>query len=197
MRVYYRTIAALVMVAPAVATTQNTAPPHEITGSVGVLQWDYNGTGISPVGVAALARHFGRLAVVEADAGFSRWSANLIYPATRSVQADCVCGPAVGNPGTTTHITAELAGQLQLPLGSFAPYAGIGGGTVWLARRNGGTATSQWAGTVFGSAGARLLLSQRVALRGELRLRAEDPTRPGRTDFLSNAEYRFGLSRRF
>jgi hypothetical protein len=144
------TSCALLMAFTAAAHGQT--PIREFSLAVGASQFDASGTGTAPLGAF---RYSAPIA--------GRWllgDLSLSY-ATLDEQF---------SPTNTNLGVAEGQLQAQLPANSVRPYIGIGGG--WLHYFSNTAGRPATGGTVSGSVGLRIPVSNALILRGEMRLRA-------------------------
>jgi len=163
---------ALLLVAaatPALAQSGAVARPS-LSVAAGVSQFDLSGTGTAPV-----------------------VSARVDYPLGRALIAEG--GVAVARPdqqlgARTTLVVPEVGLQLQYPA-RLAPYVGVGTGAAidFRGSENGGTDADL---TLSGAAGVRAWVTDRMGLRGELRVRGI-----GRNFAGSTAEWTAGAAIRF
>jgi Outer membrane protein beta-barrel domain len=144
------TSCALLMVLTAAA--QGQTPIREFSLAIGASQYDASGTGTAPLGAF---RYSAPIA--------GRWlvgDLSLSY-ATLDEQFS----------STNTNLgVAEGQLQAQLPFNSIRPYIGVGGG--WLHYFSNMAGRPATGGTVSGSVGLRIPVSNALILRGEMRLRA-------------------------
>ena len=162
-------LAAALAAAPARGQTA-LAPRPAVSVAAGVSQFDLSGTGTAPV-----------------------VSARVDYPLGRALIAEG--GVAVARPdqqfgARTTLVVPEVGLQLQYPA-RLAPYVGVGTGAAidFRGSENGGTDADL---TLSGAAGVRAWVTDRVGLRGELRVRGI-----GRNFAGSTAEWTAGAAIRF
>jgi len=141
--------------------------------SAGAFQYDLSGTGTSAMFAPRIELPLSRVFLAEGGATVAR--------------------PEQQFGATTTYLIAELQLQAQAPLaaGRVAPYLGLGGGIAQDRR------PSQYGGlqstyTASAATGVRYWLTDRVGLRGELRVRGIGTTFGG-----SSAEWTLGVARRF
>jgi hypothetical protein len=134
------------------APAQGQTPIREFSLAVGATQYDASGTGTAPLGAF---RYSAPIA--------ARWllgDLSLSY-ATLDEQFS----------STNTNLgVVEGQLQVQLPTSSVRPYIGIGGG--WLHYFSNAAGRPATGGTVSGSVGLRIPVSNALILRGEMRVRA-------------------------
>lgn len=140
--------ATLLALAPALSAAQTARRPALSVGA-GVSQYDLSGTGTAPM-----------------------LSARVDYPLRRALLLEA--GLSAARPeqqfgGRSTLLVPELGVQLQYPA-RVAPYLGLGVGAAVDVRsgRAGGARTDL---TASGAAGVRAWLTDRLGVRGELRVR--------------------------
>lgn len=92
-------------------------------------------------------------------------------------------------------VVADIALNASLPLGRFAPYVGISAGVFRRGESRGWALTSVKGTSLGGAAGMKVLLSERIGIRGELRLRGD--RHEGSTNWSPDAEQVGGLFYRF
>lgn len=134
-----------------------------------------------PYASARFERSVSRFFAGELSLGYSRLNTKL-YSLTPTIQS---------YDAHTPFFAADVALHAILPLGRFAPYAGVSAG---LFRRQGSTVYDNLAlngSSVGGLVGGRLLLNQRFGLRGEFRIRGDN--HDGATALSSDAEQSFGM----
>lgn len=166
------TVAGLGLVAfPALAAAQAVLPRPAISVSAGASQFDLSGTGVAPIIAVRADMPLGRIVLVEGGVGFTR--------------------PDQQFGSRTTLVVPEVQLQAQLPLGSFMPYLGVGGGIAMDFRPDdvGGTRSDV---TASASGGVRWWITPRIGARGELRVRGIGEGFSG-----SAAEWTGGLAWRF
>jgi len=163
-------LAVLAVGAPAAARAQRADAPRRpaVSVSAGAFQYDLSGTGTVPMLATRLELPLARYALVEGGVAAAR--------------------PGRQFAGPETFVAPEAQLQVQLPLGRFAPYLGAGAGAA--LRSAGGRTDGDL--TVSGAGGVRAWLTDRVGLRGELRVRGIGTGFTG-----SAAEWTLGVSRRF
>jgi hypothetical protein len=157
--------------APAHAHAQAGASTRpSIAVGAGVSQFDLSGTGTAPVFTARVDYPLGRVLLAEGGVAVAR--------------------PDQQFGDTTTFVVPEVGVQIQLPR-RVAPYLGVGVGAAldFRRERDGGTVSDP---TFSGAAGVRAWLTERVGLRGELRVRGIGTRFTG-----SAAEWTGGAALRF
>lgn len=152
----------------AVALTVLTASPllaqgqgkGEIAVTAGPSSYDLSGTGTSFAGRASLSLAPGNgVVVIEPSFGYFRYD----------TQGDA----------STTWILPEVAVQLRARGGAVRPYIGAGAGIGF--GKSGDFSTEEL--TLHAAVGARVPLSDNVALRAEMRVRSVDPWAGSMVDF--------------
>ena len=167
-----RGVAALVVLvatAPAAAQSRSVMS-GAVSLSAGVSQFDLAGTGNAPV--VALRGELPLLPALLVEGGVA------------------VARPNQQFAGRSTLVIPEVGMQVQYPA-RVAPYVGVGVGSAidWRRSADGGIESGV---TASGAAGVRAWATQRVGLRGELRVRGI-----GRGFPSSTAEWTLGAAMRF
>jgi hypothetical protein len=162
---------ALLAAAAAPAHAQIGAPARpSLSIAGGISQFDLSGTGTAPVVTARVDYPLGRVLLAEGGVAVAR--------------------PDQQFGSRTTLVVPEVGLQLQYPA-RVAPYLGVGVGSAldFRRERDGGTVGDP---TVSGAAGVRAWVTDRLGLRGELRVRGI-----GRNFAGSTAEWTVGAALRF
>jgi hypothetical protein len=144
---------------------------REISVAIGPMSWDASGTGTAPFAAIRTSGPIaGRWLLADFSLGYSSLDEQFSDINTR-----------IG--------IAEGQLQLQYPA-RVRPYVGVGGGWLHYFNNAGGRrATPQ---TFSGATGIRFAISERMLLRGELRLRGWQPS-GGSSSVSSAAEYTAGI----
>jgi len=182
-------VAALLTIAAPVAVhaqAANLAQRPALSVSVGAFQYDLSGTGTAPLVAGRVELPLSRFFLVEGGLAVARPEQQFFDGGTYQIS-----GAPIGT--TTTYLIPELQLQVQAPLvaGRVAPYLGLGAGIADDRRpsRYGGSQSTM---TVSGATGLRYWLSDRMGLRGELRVRGIGTSFAG-----AAAEYTLGTAWRF
>lgn len=155
-------------------------PGREISVVAGIMQFDASGTGVEPTVAARVAAPIlRRWLLTELSVGYAPLDEQ-------------------GRLSPTRIGILEGQAQFQLLLFRFRPYVGIGGGWVrYFTNTVPGYGATQ--PTLSGSTGARIALSPRLGLRGELRVRGWGKrSSSGGFGYVNSAgEYTVGLAYAF
>jgi len=164
-----RAAGALLSLLAAPALAQRADGPT-LTVAAGVSQFDLPGTGSTAVYAARVEQPVRRALIVEGGVAVAR--------------------PDQQFGARSTLIIPELGVQAQLP-GTIAPYLGLGVGAA-IDRRPSSAGGTQSDVTASGAVGVRAWVTERVGLRGELRVRGIGTGFEG-----STAEWTLGAALRF
>lgn len=164
--------AALVVSAAAVAEAQTTGLSGvTVSAHYGIFDYDLSGVGTVRHLAARAELPVASKLLVEGSLGYSRTGTR---PDERA-----------------TLLVAEVQGQVQYPIGRFAPYLGVGGGPL-MALAGGAQEKFDAELSLSTAAGVRVRLGERLGARAELRVRGVDLNGDGFTG--STSELTAGLS---